>query len=116
MGIDLRRIALDDAQLARKRSASSSSAGRQRRSISTAVTCAPARSRRGSIRRGRGRPRTPFPVQIAGQRGDAIEQLLVEQEVLPQRLGGLKPVARDDIAQRRGSGTLGSVIAGQLGV
>ena len=40
-------------------------------------------------------------VQFAGQPGDAAEQLLVEQEVLPQRLAGGQTVARNNLAQWR---------------
>ena len=39
--------------------------------------------------------------KVAGHRGDPVEQLLVEQEVLPQRLRCAETMAGDHFAQRR---------------
>lgn len=37
-------------------------------------------------------------LQLAGKLGDSIEQLLIEKEILAQRLGRLQAVAGDDFA------------------
>jgi hypothetical protein len=42
--------------------------------------------------------------QVAGQRGDAGAERLVQQEVLAERLAGVEAVARDRLAQRRQRG------------
>jgi hypothetical protein len=39
-----------------------------------------------------------LPFEGAGDAGDAIEQLLIEQEVLAQRLGRRKAMPRDHLA------------------
>jgi hypothetical protein len=66
------------------------------------VTCAPARSR--------ARVRPPGPgadfqhlgaLKLARDRGDTVEQVLVEQEVLAQRLAGRQAMAGDHFAQGR---------------
>src|SRR5205085_5113083 len=41
-----------------------------------------------------------LPREIAGNPGDAVEQLLVEEEILAERLGGGEPVAGDDLPER----------------
>ncbi len=43
-------------------------------------------------------------VQIAGNAGDTVEQLAVEQEILPERLAGAQAMPRDHLAQRRQAG------------
>lgn len=51
------------------------------------------------------RPRShfvnPLSFERTGDAGDPVEQLLVKQEVLAERLGGIKSVPLDDFAQRR---------------
>ena len=39
--------------------------------------------------------------QGAGDGGDAVQQLLVQQEILAQRLARLKPVGGDDVSKGR---------------
>ena|GEM_PF-3266249 len=43
-------------------------------------------------------------LDAAGNGGDPVEQLFVEQEILAKRLAGLKPMGGDHVAQRRQSG------------
>jgi hypothetical protein len=43
-------------------------------------------------------------VERAGNRGDARQQLAIEDEVLAERLGCLQPVTGDHVAQRLGHG------------
>ena len=40
-------------------------------------------------------------LQIARDGGNTVQQLLIQQEVLPQRLAGLQTVRSDYLAQRR---------------
>ena len=42
-----------------------------------------------------------FAHQIAGDRSNPTEQLAVKKEILPQRLGGIEPVAGNNVAERR---------------
>ena len=49
-----------------------------------------------------------FVFERARNCGDSSEKLSVEDEILAERLAGLKPVASDDVAQRLGVGSLGS--------
>ena len=105
--IQLQRIAFDHAQLARE------GLTQFRQRWKAAAVHLDRRDARTGAQQGAGQTARAgadfehLPArQIAGDRGDAVEQLLVEQEVLPQRLGCAEAVTRDDVAKGREVGQL----------
>ena len=83
--------------------ASSASAGRQRRSRSTATTSRAGSQQRAGQAAGAGADLidASAPSSVPGIARDPVEQLLVEQEILAERLARAEPVPRDHLAQRR---------------
>ena len=100
--IELERIALDYAQLARE---GIFQLGQRGHAAAVHLDCGHAGAGAQQGARQPAGTRTHLehllPGKIAGHRGDPVEQLLVEQEVLPQRLGSAEAVAGDDFAQGR---------------
>ena len=99
--VDLHRVAADDPQPARKRRLQF---GQRRQAAPVALDGddigAGIEQRAGQSAGAGADFINGGAVERAGNGGDARQQLAVEDEILPERLGRLQAVAGDDVAQR----------------
>ncbi|MCY1172551.1 hypothetical protein D9M73_126870 [compost metagenome] len=97
--VDFQGVALDHAQLARKRLAQFS----ERRDTAMVAldrgdACARRQQGAGQAAGAGANLQHLGVVQVAGNARDPRQQLRVEQEVLPQRLARIQAITRDDVA------------------